>query len=67
MAAFAARIGTPGTDAPADPGGASLAYLLRGDIALPAGAEVYALYPGTLDAGTLRLLSASDLVTSLAG
>ncbi|MFJ2218211.1 hypothetical protein ACIQVO_38435 [Streptomyces sp. NPDC101062] len=66
MTAFAARIGAPHTDDPADLRDASPAYLLRGDIPLPAGAEAYALHTGGLDAGTLRLLSASDLVASLA-
>lgn len=66
VTAFAARIGAPHPDDPADLHDASLAYLLRGDIPLPAGAEAYALHAGALDAGTLRLLSASDLVASLA-
>ncbi|MEU7157466.1 RING finger family 4 domain-containing protein [Streptomyces chrestomyceticus] len=69
-AAFAGRIGTPATDDGSGPapdlGRARLAYLLRGDVPLPAQAEVYALHPAGLDAGTAVLLAASDLVTSLA-
>ncbi|MEU4098456.1 MXAN_6230/SCO0854 family RING domain-containing protein [Streptomyces sp. NPDC026673] len=67
-AEFAARIGTPYGD-PADgamPEAARLAYLLRGDVAVPAGGEVFALHPGALDAAKVRLLSASDVVASLA-
>ncbi|MEO3975580.1 MXAN_6230/SCO0854 family RING domain-containing protein [Streptomyces sp. CAU 1734] len=68
VAAFAARVGTPGTDdaGPAAEEEAGLAFLVRGDVPLPAGAEVYALYPAGLDAGAVRLLTAPDLVTSLA-
>lgn len=66
-AAFAARIGTPATDTPeADPAGAQLAYLLRGDLRLPGGSEAYALYPAGLDPRSVRLLAASDLVSALA-
>ncbi|WP_277744349.1 MXAN_6230/SCO0854 family RING domain-containing protein [Streptomyces sp. LX-29] len=66
-AAFAARIGTPATDeTPApDLATAHLAYLLRGDVPLPRGAEAYALHPADLDPRTVRLLAASDLVTAL--
>ncbi|MFJ7281073.1 hypothetical protein, partial [Kitasatospora sp. NPDC098663] len=66
---FAARIGTPDTDqdtGAVDPAGARLAFLLRGDLALPAGAQAYALHPASLDAGALRLLAASDPVAALA-
>ncbi|MGW3244942.1 MXAN_6230/SCO0854 family RING domain-containing protein [Streptomyces sp. NPDC001070] len=68
VAEFAARIGTPDAD-PADgaaPDTARLAYLLRGDVAVPAGGEVFALHPAALDAAKVRLLSAPDLVASLA-
>ncbi|MGV9310656.1 MXAN_6230/SCO0854 family RING domain-containing protein [Streptomyces sp. NPDC003691] len=66
-AAFAGRIGTPDHEGAPEPGtpAPGLAFLLRGDPDIPAGAEVYALYPGALDARTVRLLAASDLVTSL--
>lgn len=63
---FAARIGTPECDEPADMSDATLAYLLRGDIALPAGAEAYALHAAGLDSSDLRMQSAADLVGSLA-
>ncbi|MFF8992595.1 MXAN_6230/SCO0854 family RING domain-containing protein [Streptomyces sp. NPDC014983] len=65
VTAFAARIGAPSTDDPADARDATLAYLLRGDITLPDGAEAYALHPAALDAAALRMQSASDLVASL--
>ncbi|MDX2817296.1 RING-HC finger protein [Streptomyces sp. PA03-5A] len=67
-AEFAARIGTPSGD-PADgavPEAARLAYLLRGDVAVAEGGEVFALHPAALDAAKARLLSASDVVASLA-
>ncbi|MFD8699388.1 MXAN_6230/SCO0854 family RING domain-containing protein [Kitasatospora purpeofusca] len=67
--AFAARIGTPDTDRSTDVVDltrAQLAFLLRGDLALPAGAQVFALHPAALDAGAVRLLAASDLVAALA-
>lgn len=67
-AEFAARFGTPFGD-PADgavPEAARLAYLLRGDVAVPEGGEVFALHPAALDAARVRLLSASDVVASLA-
>ncbi|MET9295285.1 RING finger family 4 domain-containing protein [Streptomyces sp. NPDC003077] len=67
VAAFAARIGTPATDdvPEAQAARAEFACLLRGDLALPEGSEVFALHPAGLDAGAVRLLTASDLVTSL--
>ncbi|GGW31317.1 MXAN_6230/SCO0854 family RING domain-containing protein [Streptomyces xantholiticus] len=66
--AFAARIGTPDTDAPgaAAPESAGLAHLVRGDLPLPAGSEVYALHPGALEADKVRLLTAADVVAALA-
>lgn len=45
---------------------ARLAYLLRGDVAVAEGGEVFALHPAALDAARVRLLSASDVVASLA-
>lgn len=70
---FAARIATPDRDGGADDGGAdgvelgraTLAYLLHGDVALAGDAQVYAVYPGGLDSGSVRLLTASDVVNSL--
>ncbi|MHA6758918.1 MXAN_6230/SCO0854 family RING domain-containing protein [Streptacidiphilus sp. PAMC 29251] len=75
--AFATRIGSPDTDTDSDTksdtapasataGGAGLAYLLRGDLLLPKGCEVFALYPADLDAGAVKLLTADDIVTALA-
>ncbi|MFJ9914604.1 MXAN_6230/SCO0854 family RING domain-containing protein [Actinacidiphila glaucinigra] len=67
-AEFAARIGSPYAD-PADgvePDAARLAYLLRGDVAVAEGCEVFSLHPAALDAARVRLLSASDVVASLA-
>lgn len=75
--AFARRIAaalTPG--APTDHDGQSspltfeeedpgLAYLVHADITLAADAEIYALYPGALDATAVRLLAAADLTTHL--
>ncbi|MEW1760570.1 MXAN_6230/SCO0854 family RING domain-containing protein [Streptomyces cyaneofuscatus] len=66
-AAFATRIGTPNADESLDLNATAvhLAYLLRGDLALADGSEAYALYPAGLDAESVRLLAASDLVSSL--
>jgi hypothetical protein len=76
VSVFAARIGSPDTDMEpdADSGrgakrrtsGAGLAFLLRGDVELADGCEVFALYPQRLDASRVRLLSASDVVTAFA-
>ncbi|MFF8957326.1 MXAN_6230/SCO0854 family RING domain-containing protein [Streptomyces sp. NPDC014894] len=68
VAAFAARIGTPDTDeVPApEPARTGLAYLLRGDLPAASGAEVFALHPAGLDAGEVRVLSAAELVSTLA-
>lgn len=67
-AAFADRIAALDFDGldDVDLRGAELAHLHRGDIALRAGSEVYALHQGALDAGTVRLLTASDVVAALA-
>jgi hypothetical protein len=66
--AFADRIGAPDTDAPgpARPETAGLAHLLRGDLSPADGSDVYALHPGALDAGRVRLLTAADVVAALA-
>ncbi|MFB7271565.1 MXAN_6230/SCO0854 family RING domain-containing protein [Streptomyces sp. NPDC056244] len=72
--AFAARIGSPdqdpmdvhGQDRGLDPAGAELAFLVRGDIALAGGSQVYALHPAGLDADAVRLLTATDVVNALA-
>ncbi|WRZ94729.1 hypothetical protein OHB54_40295 [Streptomyces sp. NBC_01007] len=50
---------------PAEATDARLAFLVRGDLDLPAGSEVYALYPDDLDPARVRLLDTPDLVTSL--
>jgi hypothetical protein len=71
---FAARIGSPDTethegtggDDDGSSGGPRLAYLLRGDLELPDGSEVFALYPLGQDASRVRLLAAADMVTVLA-
>ncbi|MFI9585358.1 MXAN_6230/SCO0854 family RING domain-containing protein [Streptomyces sp. NPDC052236] len=73
---FAARIGSPETDTDAPEGvggegdgpsaGPRLAYVLRGDLELPEGSEVFALYPLGQDAARVRLLAAADMVTALA-
>ncbi|MER0476856.1 MXAN_6230/SCO0854 family RING domain-containing protein [Streptomyces sp. Edi2] len=68
VATFAARIGTPAVDSVADVQlhKAQLAYVLRGDFDLSPGSEVFALYPAGLDADMVNLLTASDLINSLA-
>ncbi|MFF3325288.1 MXAN_6230/SCO0854 family RING domain-containing protein [Streptomyces sp. NPDC002889] len=71
VAGFAARIGSPDTDAHAGFDGDEvsneprLAYLLRGDLELPDGSEVFALYPLGQDAARVRLLAVADMVTAL--
>jgi hypothetical protein len=67
-AAFAARIATPEGEECEDTDltRAELAFLLREDIALAEGCEVYALHPGGLDTARVRLLTASDVVNTLA-
>lgn len=74
--AFAARIGGPDQDPvnvqaqdqdqDLDPAGAELAFLVRGDIALADGSQVYALHPAGLNADAVRLLTATDVVNALA-
>ncbi|MEV7680795.1 RING finger family 4 domain-containing protein [Streptomyces sp. NPDC088341] len=64
----------PGPDLDPDPGldrgldltGAGLAFLVRGDIALTGGSQVYALHPAGLNAGAVHLLTATDVVNALA-
>ncbi|KOU43232.1 MXAN_6230/SCO0854 family RING domain-containing protein [Streptomyces sp. WM6378] len=65
--AFATRIGTPNADEAlnVDATDVHAAYLVRGDLALADGAEAYALYPAGLDARSVRLLAASELVSTL--
>lgn len=53
------------TALPADAARADLQLLIRGDLPTPVGAEAYAMYPATLDAETVQLLTASELVTGL--
>ncbi|MFR9778308.1 MXAN_6230/SCO0854 family RING domain-containing protein [Micromonospora sp. MS34] len=66
-ATFAGRLTARG---PADgaPSGAQprFAALVRGDVALPAGAQAYALHRAELDAERVTLLDAADLVAELA-
>ena len=70
VASFAARMvdaaSADGTASAVDAAAAGFAVLLRGDLPLGAGAEVFALHPLELDAARLRLLAASDLVAALA-
>ncbi|GAA3202918.1 MXAN_6230/SCO0854 family RING domain-containing protein [Actinocorallia longicatena] len=47
---------------PPDPG---FAALVKADLDLPGGTEVYALYPWRLDASKVRLLDAADLLSPL--
>jgi stress response protein SCP2 len=67
---FAARLANPATGSTTasagEVGAASFAVLLRGDIPVVHGAEVFALHPLELNASTIRLLAASDLVAALA-
>ncbi len=55
-----------GTASAKDAATAGLAVLLRGDLPLSPGAEVFALHPLELDAARIRLVAASDLVAALA-
>ncbi|MFP1625076.1 MXAN_6230/SCO0854 family RING domain-containing protein [Streptomyces sp. 5K101] len=66
VAAFATRIGSPDTDAAEPTAPPRLAFLLRGDVDVPDGGEVFAVYPYAQDATRVRLLTASDVVTALA-
>ncbi|MEV4332019.1 MXAN_6230/SCO0854 family RING domain-containing protein [Streptomyces sp. NPDC049597] len=66
VAAFAARIGSPDTDAAEPPAPPRLAFLLRGDVDVADGGEVFAVYPYAQDATRVRLLAAPDVVTALA-
>lgn len=49
-----------------DPARAGLAFLYRGDLPIAPGAAVYALFPAGLDPAAVRLLTADDLVATLA-
>jgi hypothetical protein len=68
--AFAARIARrhePDTTAtPQDTATAELQFLVRGDSTAPDDAEIFALYPSTLNATTIRLRAAADFVADLA-
>ncbi|WP_431728510.1 MXAN_6230/SCO0854 family RING domain-containing protein [Verrucosispora sp. TAA-831] len=69
VAAFAERLrGGSGAEqaSPEDAATAELQLLLRGDLPVPDGAEVFALHPAGLDAGRVRLLAASDVPAMLA-
>ncbi|WP_405985101.1 RING finger family 4 domain-containing protein [Streptomyces sp. NBC_00872] len=55
-----------GLDRGLDLTGAELAFLVRGDIALTGGSEVYALHPAGLNADAVHLLTATDVVNALA-
>jgi hypothetical protein len=67
VGAFATRLGNgAGPDATTvDPSLATLAFLLRGDVPVATGAQVYALYPANLDPATIRPVTADQLVASL--
>ncbi|WP_405577312.1 MXAN_6230/SCO0854 family RING domain-containing protein [Streptomyces sp. NBC_01190] len=68
VADFAARIGGPDSEPPRplDPARTGAAFLFRGDFTPAPGSSVYALHPGDLDPSRLRLLTAPDVVNSLA-
>lgn len=69
MGAFFARLAGGDGDAEAsvgDAAGAALQMVVRGDLPVPAGAEVYALHPAGLDAGEVDLLAAADVAGQLA-
>jgi hypothetical protein len=66
---FAARVATGDIDGAGDPEDAATAgfqLLVRGDLPVPDGAEVYALHPASLDASKVRLLAAADVAGMLA-
>ncbi len=68
--AFAARLAalSPPDDNSTAPGGPlpDFAALVKGDAELAEGAQVYALYRSGLDASTIRLVDAGDLIGALA-
>lgn len=49
-----------------DPGSAGLAFPHRADLPVAPGASVYALFPAGLDPASVQLLTAEELVASLA-
>ena len=65
--AFASRIaaGMDPDPVPSDPLRAQLAFVHRGDVAIAAGATVYALFPANLNPETVRPLAAEDLAALL--
>lgn len=68
VSTFALRLRTGISDAPAtvdDAATAGLQFVARGDLPAPDGAEVFALHPGQLDAGRVRLLAAADVAGML--
>ncbi|MEH0936659.1 MXAN_6230/SCO0854 family RING domain-containing protein [Micromonospora psammae] len=67
-AAYTGRLTALGPTAVGDVPAAApgFAALVRGDLPLAEGAQVYALYRGELDADRVRLLDAADLVAGLA-
>ncbi|MCX5066728.1 hypothetical protein OOJ91_12640 [Micromonospora lupini] len=69
VSTFALRLRTGISDAPATPQDAATAglqFVACGDLPAPDGAEVFALHPGQLDAGRVRLLAAADVPALLA-
>ncbi|MFC0504152.1 MXAN_6230/SCO0854 family RING domain-containing protein [Micromonospora costi] len=69
VSTFALRLRTGLSSSPAtaeDAASAALQFVARGDLPTPDGAEVYALHPGQLDAGRVRLLAAPDVPAMLA-
>ncbi|MFB6394390.1 MXAN_6230/SCO0854 family RING domain-containing protein [Polymorphospora lycopeni] len=67
VAAFAERLvtGGPADDTPVK-AAPDFAALVRADVDLPVGADVYALYPDRLDPARVRQLQAGDLLAALA-
>ncbi|GIH93429.1 MXAN_6230/SCO0854 family RING domain-containing protein [Planobispora siamensis] len=55
----------PGTADPAAGGGTEFAAVIEDDLDVAEGAQVYALHPGRLDPGGVRLLDAADLLALL--
>jgi len=68
VAGYAARIATADADGVGTPSEAATAHLqllIRGDLSAPDGAQIYPLRPANLDASTVELLTAADLVGAL--
>ncbi|MBZ4317890.1 MXAN_6230/SCO0854 family RING domain-containing protein [Streptomyces huiliensis] len=62
---FARRIGSADVDALVDEPAPGLAFLYHGDVEVAPGAEVFALHPRGLEADSLRLVTAADVVAAL--